>query len=339
MTPHPANLDSADPRLIRAEAALWVTRLHGPGRDATLEADFRRWLNDDPRHVTAFELATDAWLISADVADVAGVPTFLRPIRRNLPRRVVRSALAAAAFAGCLALATLYFLRDAALVTGPGEQKTLTLSDGTEVTLNANSRVLVQYDEHLRKVVLAAGEALFNVKKHQSRPFAVIIGDRKVVALGTEFLVRRDDPTGSAFAVTLIEGQVAIEPLSLPDAISPIPPPGVKLLNPGQRLRIHNDAERIDAPSIAKVTAWQRGQLIFDDVSLSEAAAEFNRYGRDKIAITGAEIGKIRVGGVYRIGDPATFAQVIASAHHLRVLHSGHEILMRDDSPDARSEK
>jgi transmembrane sensor len=160
-----------------------------------------------------------------------------------------------------------------------------------------------------------------------------------VVALGTSFLVRRDDPTGSAFAVTLIEGRVAIEPLSLPDAISLIPPPGVKLLNPGQRLRIRNDAERIDVPSIARLTAWQRGQLIFDDASLSEAAAEFNRYGRDKITLAGADVGKIRVGGVYRIDDPAIFAQVIADAHHLRVLHSGHEILMSDELPDARSEK
>lgn len=335
MTPRPATSDRTH-RLIRAEAALWVTRLHGPGRDSRLETGFRRWLNDDPRHAAAFELATDAWLISADIA---GVPTFLRPIRRNTPRGLVRSALAAAALVCCLVLALLYFLRDTALVTGPGEQKTLTLSDGTEITLNANSRVLMQYDEHLRKVVLVAGEALFNVKKHQSRPFAVIIGDRKVVALGTSFLVRRDDPTASTFAVTLIEGRVAIEPLSLPDAISLIPPPGVKLLNPGQRLRIQNDAERIDVPSIAKLTAWQRGQLIFDDASLSEAAAEFNRYGRDKITLAGAEVGRIRVGGVYRIGDPATFAQVIAGAHHLRVLHSGHEILMSGESTDARSER
>ena len=59
------------------------------------------------------------------------------------------------------------------------------LNDGTQVSLNANSRVVVQYDDQVRKVTLTRGEALFNVIKHQLRPFVVIVGDRKVVAMGT----------------------------------------------------------------------------------------------------------------------------------------------------------
>jgi transmembrane sensor len=322
--------------LIRAEAALWVTRLHGPDRDSSLEAGCRRWLNANPQHARAFELATDAWMMGADFARAE--PAYRLSARFNSPRRLLRSTVAAAALACCLAAVTVFLLLDGALTTGPGEQKTVTLSDGTEVTLNANTRVLVQYDDHVRRVVLAAGEALFKVTKRQTRPFDVVIGNHKVVALGTSFQVRREDPTGSAFAVTLLEGQVAVESLTLPDVIPPLPLPlpDITLLHPGQRLRIQNEVKKMDAPSIPKVTAWQHGQLIFEDASLSEAAAEFNRYGKDKIAIDGVEIGRIRVGGVYRIGDPATFAQVIAGAHHLRISRRDHEILMSEASPDAR---
>lgn len=329
----PVNSVEPNPRLIRAEAALWVTRLHGPDRDADLEAGCRRWLDEDPEHRVAFELATDAWLMNDNLSRTS--PTYLPPPRHNVPRRVAGTALVAAALTCCVVFTVMYFLGGNTLNTGPGEQKTLTLADGTEVTLNANTQVLVQYDDHVRRVVLVAGEALFNVTKHQSRPFDVVIGDRKVVALGTSFQVRREEPTGGAFAVTLIEGRVAIEPLALPDTMPTVPLPNIELLNPGERLRIAGDGEQKDAPSLPKVTAWQHGQLVFEDTSLREAAGEFNRYGRDRIAIVGDELGKIRVGGVYRIGDPSTFAQVIASAHHLHVAQRGHEIVLTEASPDA----
>jgi len=49
-----AHLNRIAPRRIRVQAALWVTDLHGPNRDAALEARVRRWLTEDPRHAAAF---------------------------------------------------------------------------------------------------------------------------------------------------------------------------------------------------------------------------------------------------------------------------------------------
>jgi len=269
----------------------------------------------------AFELATDAWQRSGNLATPLPMRSG-RPAPR-LPRlRFSGAVLASTAITCMVVLTALHFLREGTLATGPGEQRMLTLSDGTQVTMNANSRMLVKFDDHVRKVVLAAGEVSFDVTKHQVRPFAVVVGDRKVVALGTSFVVRRDEPDGNAFTVTLLEGRVAVEPLSLPDALQKQPAAAVKLLSPGERLRFAgNSAETVDSPSIEKVTAWQRGLLIFDDTSLSEAAAEFNRYGPGKITIDDADVGKIRVGGVFRIGDPADFAQVVANTHHLRIIN------------------
>jgi transmembrane sensor len=93
-----------------------------------------------------------------------------------------------------------------------------------------------------------------------------------------------------------------------------------------------------DSPSIDKITAWQRGQLIFDDMSLSEAAAEFNRYGSNKIAIDGRAVGKLRVGGVFRIGDPSSFAEAMANAYHLRIINRGNTIVLTDE-PTGSSKK
>ena len=155
--------------------------------------------------------------------------------------------------------------------------------------------------------------------------------------MGTSFEVRRDDPSASAFAVTLVEGRVAIEPISWPDALPSDSLSSLKLLNPGERLRFDGKAaEKKDSPAIERVTAWQRGQLIFEDASLSEAAAEFNRYGSRKLLIDGPELGKLRVGGVFKISDPSSFALAMANAYHLRILNRGHTTVLTDQQADAQ---
>jgi transmembrane sensor len=331
-----ALFDKFASRRIRKQAAWWVTELHGPDRDAGLEEEVRRWIAKDPRHAAAFELATEAWQQSGNL------PGYLPKGSARSRASRSRPGVSARAVAGMAALcavfvAAVYFLRNDTVVTGPAEQRTVELSDGTQVSLNANSRVIIQYDKHVRKVTLASGEALFDVFKHQSRPFVVVVGDQKIIAMGTSFVVRREQPAGSAFAVTLVEGRVAIEPISWPDKLPNEPMMGLKLLNPGERLRFApNAAEKTDSPSIDRVTAWQRGRLIFEDTSLSEAAAEFNRYGANKIMIDGPNLEKLRVGGVFKIGDPSSFAHAMVNAYHLRIIETGNTIILTDKPVDSR---
>jgi transmembrane sensor len=361
--PNREQLDAIAPPHIRAEAAVWVAELHSPTRDAEVDANVRRWIAQDPRHAAAFELATEAWQRSgnlpaelpqhpADLSDDA-VPAALNARTHPAPRR---SGHKPAAYAGiatlCIALAVVtYLLTDDTLTTAPNEQKTVALSDGTQVTLNANSRLRVHFNDQLRQLTLIRGEVLFDVAKHLPRPFVVIIGDRKVIALGTSFEVRRDESSGAAFTVTLVEGRVAIEPLSAPNVIPATAPnisastpphvfpagsqhatpPQLTVLNPGDRLRIApNSADTLDHPKIDTITAWQRGQLIFDDVSLAEAAQEFNRYGTLKIKLTGAAAANLRVGGVFRISDPQTFAEIMADTFKLHLVTHPNEIILTD---------
>lgn len=325
-----ARLNEIAPPHIRAEAAVWVMELHGPDRDTDLEARVRRWIAEDTKHAAAFEMATDAWQRSGNV------PAYLperapRSVSRRKRTRATGAALAGMAIL-CLGFAcAVYLLRDDTLVTGPAEQRIVDLSDGSQVTLNANSRVVIQYNDGARKIVLARGEALFDVAKDRTRPFVVVAGDRKVIALGTSFEVRREEPAGSAFAVTLVEGRVAIEPVSWPDAPPSAGANGVQMLNPGQRLRFTGvSTETLDSPSIEKVTAWRRGRLIFDNATLSEAAAEFNRYGTHKLVIEGAATQNLRVGGVFKISDPYSFARSMADTFSLQVIIRTKTIVLTD---------
>jgi transmembrane sensor len=323
--------DLTEQRAIRAQAAVWVTDLHGPERSPVLEAGLRRWLAEDPRHAPAFELATEAWQSSGNLN--VRLPDEPRPrvplsaaFSKPSPRTHVYTFAGATALAVLLA-ATFYFLKDPVLSTGYAEQRTVELADGTEVTLNANSRLDIDYTDRVRQVTLTQGEASFNVTKHQSRPFVVIIGSRKVIALGTSFEVRREDSSDPAFTVTLIEGRVAVEPLSAPNLLPIETGDAITLLEPGQRLRFAaNKPDALDAPAIEKVTAWQHGQLIFEDTSLRDAAVEFNRYGKRRLRIDANVPSTIRVGGVFRIGDPDSFARAMANAYQLHIIESPKEI-------------
>ena len=307
-------------RAIRAQAAVWVTDLHGPDRSAALEAGLRRWLAEDPRHAQAFELATDAWQRTGNLQAPWS--------NQSEPSHRTRAYSFAGAAALCLLLAAaFYWLKGPTLSTGYAEQKTVDLADGTQVTLNANSRLLVNYTNEVRQITLTRGEALFHVTKYQSRPFVVLVGSRKVIAIGTRFEVRREDSLDPSFTVTLIEGRIAIQPLSAPNLLPVEPGDAITLLKPGQRLRFAANApDALDSPPIDKVTAWQHGQLIFEDTSIRDAAKEFNRYGKRRLTIDLSVPNTIRVGGVFRIGDPDSFARAMANAHQLHLIESPEEI-------------
>jgi len=327
-----ATPELAEQRAIRAQAAVWVTDLHGPERSAALEAALRRWLAEDSRHAQAFELATDAWQRSGNLpAHLQDTPRPLIPLSSSQRTRAMHAhrllLLGGAATLALSLAAAFYWLNDPALTTGYAEQKTVDLADGTQVTLNANSRLLVSYTDRARQVTLTQGEALFNVTKHQSRPFVVVIGSRKVIALGTSFEVRREDVRDPTFTVTLIEGRLAVEALTAPNLLPIEPGDAITLLSPGQRLRVAANApDALDAPPIDKVTAWQRGQLIFEDTSIRDAAKEFNRYGKRRLSIDKSVPNSIRVGGVFRIGDPDSFARAMANAYQLHIIESTEEI-------------
>ncbi|MEJ0037788.1 MAG: FecR family protein [Gammaproteobacteria bacterium] len=310
---------------IRAEAASWVTRLHGPDRSPAMERGLKRWLDEDSTHAKAFELATEVWQETADLPGT--LPG--KQSRSELPERPRRLRLVLVCMAIVFLFATgiIYYSSDNALTTGVGERRVVSLPDGSRVELNTSSQLVVKYDEQVRKVILTSGEAYFDVAKHQQRPFVVVAGEREVTAVGTEFLVRHED---SSVSVTLLEGRVAVALAAgankeKEDGAGP----QVSMLTVGQRLKFeHAGPPVLDTPSIEKATAWQRGQLLFEDTPLQEAVSEFNRYSRIRIELATAELGRIRVGGKFRIGDSSSFARAVAEANHLAVIDRANEVLL-----------
>lgn len=325
MSPSCCEGSSVQKRKVRAEAAAWLARLHGPNRTPALEKGLRRWLAEDSLHAREFELATDVW--NETGGHPGGLP---RPHQGARLARVFIPALAATAAA--LLLGSWWLVQalgPTSLSTGIGDQKTVMLGDGSRITLNTDTQLSVQYGNAMRIVTLKYGEAYFDVVHNPTRPFIVRAGERKVIDLGTRFVVNRTGSASDPLTVTVIEGRVAVAPADTPDISPPQLNAHVHIVSAGHLFGFHPDAvPTIRNISVDEATAWLNGQLIFDGTSLVDAAEQLNRYNAMKIRVMSSQAATIPVGGVFRIGDSLSFARAVAAANHLRLITEQHELVL-----------
>ncbi len=296
----------------RAAAAAWIARLHGPNRTRELEEGLRRWLHADPEHAAAFELLTDIWEKSAHLDRARSAPAAIaRPVaaRPRLLRAVLATIL--------IALAPSSILRHPGadvVATGIGELRNVTLADGTQIHLDADTRLLVHLGRHSRHVVLVQGQAYFKVAHRAAWPFIVTAAGHAIRDIGTEFDVRDDD---DLLAVTLVEGKVTVSGAQAFNLA-----PGERLTFDGARLA------KIDWPPMAQVTAWETGEVSLANTSLADAAAQLNRYSRQRIEIVDPAIAAIRVSGIVQAGDSASFAEAVAKTYGLKVLRPARDLIV-----------
>lgn len=317
---------------VRAEAAVWVARLHSSNRSRELEAGLRNWLKADAAHARAFELATEAWEIGGALPGAA-LPRMAHAFEEQAFQRRPAAHLATAAALLLAVVGVLWYANssDPPIATTVGEQRMLTLDDGSRIFLNTDTRLRVHETADERRVQLESGEAMFDVAKDPQRPFIVTAGDRQVVALGTSFVVRRES---QQLTVTLLEGKVAVSPSVAVQVKAAQQAAEKTVLTPGQRLVIANSQPpHLDAPQLEEVTAWRRGEVILDNTRLQDAVEEMNRYSAVKLAIDDAVAAEIRISGIFRAGDSTRFAQAVGEAYHLTLIQEPRRIVISSAQP------
>jgi transmembrane sensor len=194
--------------------------------------------------------------------------------------------------------------------TAIGERRVVTLSDGSKLSLDADSEVTVRYGKHDRSLHLLKGQARFDVAHDKKRPFSVVAGNQKVIATGTAFNI---DIAGPKILVTLIEGHVVV----LKNDGTAEWSRAVEL-RAGQQLKAAPAAAPQIAPAnIQRVTAWTVGQLMFDDEPLSSVIERVNRYGGTQIVIADSRVGDMKISGVFNAGDAMGFVEIVT--HYLPV--------------------
>lgn len=193
--------------------------------------------------------------------------------------------------------------------TDIGEQSTVTLQDGTQMVLNTNTEVLVNYTPNARLLTLQRGEVYVQVAKDPNRPLSVIAGNNFVQAIGTAFNVEINSE--QAIELVVVEGTVKVgvhraankkAMAKSPEAVSD----NSRMLVAGESLLMAQSPQpvkTVSADDIEVKLSWRRGNLIFRGESLQEAVQEIERYTSVEFVLKDENLKNIRVAGLFRAGD------------------------------------
>jgi transmembrane sensor len=225
------------------------------------------------------------------------------------------------------------FYRAPIYATAVGQQRTLTLVDGSTVELNSHSRVRVRFTANERDVDLLEGQALFHVAKNRARPFIVDSSGTRVRAVGTQFDVNR---TNAGTIVTVVEGKVAVTGsfpgVSIDSGSGPLlastPADGVQnvFLTAGDQLTVSpQTAPTPTRPNVAAATAWTHRQVILDSAPLAKVAEEFNRYSVRKLIVEDSGVTPLRLSGVFTT-NPDFLIRYLRERPDITIIESTSEI-------------
>jgi transmembrane sensor len=295
---------------VLAEAAAWLVRLQSEARSAADVAAFQAWTAADASHAVAFEAVSGTWDITGGIPRDMRGPERAHPVSR-------RRALVAAGGAVVAVGAGITYLREAAAGsyrTEVGEQKHITLRDGSRVFLDTNSRVDVDFGRTSRSAELQYGRANFRLVADPWRPFIVSASSSRIVAAASALDIRRD---GEQVSVLVIQGAAEIERSNFP---------ATKLFGGERFLAVGNEEGQLDKPNLAPLLAWQTGQAIFENGRLSDAVAEMNRYSTTKLTIVGSDTGELRVSGIYAVGDNLSFANSVSRLLPIKIVQEDGRI-------------
>ncbi|MBW8245135.1 FecR domain-containing protein [Muricauda oceani] len=163
--------------------------------------------------------------------------------------------------------------------TSIGENKTITLSDGTKVTLNANTTFSYpeKFSEESRDVSLQ-GEAFFDVAHNPEKPFIVATENgMNIQVLGTVFNVK-SYPEDQNVETTLVSGKVKVVEEHNQKTV---------VLAPSQRATYVKDADKliVDNVQTKKFTAWREGKLIYDETPIRQVISDLKRKYKVDISV------------------------------------------------------
>jgi transmembrane sensor len=317
---------------LTEQAINWLVRLHADDLSDEETCAFADWLSQDVSHTAAFAEAEDLFKDMVTVGEVLSARSTavvdpgqtkasramgngirLKPPANNKKPQKLRHWLAwpiglAAAwlFAVLLVMPRQAHWLDAFLSdyhTQTGEQREIQLADGSRLLLNTNTAVSMNYQDEIRLIKLHHGQARFTVAKDTKRPFEVHSDGLSVRALGTMFDVY--NPETGDIRVTVQEHAVSARLLAEDNPGLNESNPAV-LVNAGQQLH-YRDGLTLPAPQnsdISQLTAWQQRRLFINNRPLSELIEELNRYRSGRIFLSDADLGNLRVTGVFSLANP-----------------------------------
>ena len=289
----------------RREAASWFARLLELPDDHPERQVFASWLASDPRNAQEFQSFKRLWGDFSSTEQTRALAGALESVGR---RRLLRNgALGALMFS---ALGTWLLARHAArqelqLFTGIGQLRRMRLADGSEIEMDADTRLHVLFDEQARHLTLLQGRAIFDVRHDAQRPFTVDAGQAQVRVLGTRFVVERFD---RRVQVSVARGRVALRA-------------GTQAIElTADQVGLYRESDGLTRPSRKASAAFgfKGGSLVFEQADLGEVLAGLARYRDKPLRLARVPAGQTLT-AVVQVADVEAFIQALPQLAGVRL--------------------
>lgn len=310
------NMTATPENTIQQQASHWVTRLNSSDCTDTERYAFDDWITDNEKHRTAYQQVLAFWQALAQIEPHAGTEleaarAYLRDQRQA--RRQFSGKRAATVLSLLLVMGASPFLwswmNTQNYHTAKGEHTSIALSDGSQIELNTDTELSVQYTDNARSVTLHHGEALFTVEHNSEKPFAVTAANGVIKDIGTRFNVYQQ---ATKVAVTVLEGEVSI---TMANNATPYS------VKPNQQLSYDNNGQvtpfvLVDGDT---ATAWQKRQLVFKAQPLSVVVEQLARYHDVSLKIADPHLQALKVSGSFPSDNLHVALNTIANALPIKI--------------------
>ncbi|MBR9911529.1 MAG: DUF4880 domain-containing protein [Gammaproteobacteria bacterium] len=300
---------------IRKLAWDWVVRMQSQTSTEEDTKELTNWLNEDPVHMRAYtEYQEVAWSLDDLAAlpesaaifdfDPETTPTKRLGLKEKMVARLGWLSMPQAGWALAsfmvVAIMAIFILEPAPTVhrvdyqTQVGEIRSLTLADGSQVTVGADSHIESEISEADRFVRLLKGEAFFEIVKAAGVPFWVEVDDTVVQVVGTTFSINR---SSQRIKVSVLEGVVRVS-AAAPTVNDPFTSEArhIELREGQQVLRaVGGEFSEIIALPTAEMESWRTGWLSYKSEPLIDVISDANRYFEGEIVIGENSLNKVLV--------------------------------------------
>jgi ferric-dicitrate binding protein FerR (iron transport regulator) len=297
------------------------------------------WVRSDDRNKIYFRQSKKAWNLIRDIISDDETEKAWRNIDRKIsvemtghdkpgitetkPGKQLFYRIAAALFLLITAGVVLYYIvfrQPEVILAATGKVLTETLDDGSSVTLNTNTRLIVtkHFNKEERRVKLS-GDAFFDVANDKSKPFIIETGLLNVEVTGTSFYVKALQEL-QTLEVTVQTGSVVM----IDKDNNRIP------VSPGEK-GIYEKNENIVRKEVnndPNFMAWKTKQLVFTNQSIEVVVQKIAETYGAVINLSVQDINNCRLTATFDNQPLENVLAIIAETLNLKVETSGNSFIL-----------
>jgi len=340
-------ISSPLPLSVREQAVRWIVRFQsGAATDCDRRA-FDAWLEAQPEHRREYDQLCRMWnaldqtesLLQSEIDKAEELWTGHTAHRRSGSqwRWWPRAATVGSVLVLLLATAWWWTGRPETILyeTAKGAPRQETLTDGSTVTLNTDTKLIARMSRDERLIRLERGEAWFTVSHDERRPFTVQAANGTIRDIGTQFIVTK---SAQGVRVSVWEGLVEVD-THAPDGSGSAPHPVT--LHGGQQLSYGMDGRLsgVVAFDQSTVGSWREGKLVFRSQPLKHVLAEIARYRTEEIRLLDPSLDAFPVSGVFNIQDIEQAMQTLEASLPIRVQRVHDHLIIVEQAPASISRR